>query len=347
MNQTSCKNETEYWEIMNNIINSTWIAQSTCIIAKLGIPDFLSAGPKSINEIAQHTNTDKHSLFRVMRLLSEVGIFINDDQYTFCLTELGKTLQTDHPNSLRYAAIYLCNEHHWTAWGNLLYSIQTGQSAFKKLYSKDYFSFLDENPEDTFIFNECMKRRDKIRINTIVNHYDFTECKVIVDIGGGKGGLISEILKHNDLCKGILFDKYNVTLEAYQELKDQNILDRCEIISGDFFHSIPQTGDTYILSSILHDWSDDEAIKILRNCKEALKKTQKLLIIEKILDNQPNSLFTKSMDIEMLAIFGGKERTLQEYNMLLSRADLYITKVDKLNSIDIIECQLADHFASI
>lgn len=327
-------------EVMNNIINSSWIAQCTCVITKLGIPDFLSSGSKSAYEIAKHTNCNEDSIYRIMRLLSEVGIFSYNEDNKFSLSDLGDVLRTDHPHSLKYSALYLCSEQHWATWGNLIYSIQTGNSAFEKLYGKDYFSFLSEDATASSIFNECMKQRDKIRINHIINFYDFSRYKVIVDIGSGKGELLLQILKHNPLCKGVLFEKHNVIKEAFFEIKSNKLLDRCRIVSGNFFNSIPQLGDLYILSSVLHDWNDNKALKILQNCRNILKKSQKLLIIEKILDDDSKDVFLRSMDIEMLTIFGGKERTLPEFKCLLSKAGLCICNIYKLEHLHILECEL-------
>ncbi len=341
MKEKSVTPETELWKIMNSIITSTWTAQCACIIAKLKIPDYMSDGSKSIEEIARFSKSDINSLFRIMRLLTEKGLFTYDTKSMFSLTELGKTLQSDHPHSLLYSATYLCSNYHWASWGNLLYSLQTGQPAFNKIYGKDFFSFLDENREEAFVFNECMKQRDKNRINNIVDYYDFSKYKTIVDIGGGKGELISEILKRNTICTGVLFDKTNVTAEAYNNIKNYKLLDRCQIVDGDFFDAVPKCGDTYILSSILHDWDDEKALLILQNCRQTLSKSQKLIIIEKLLDDQFDSYQTKAMDIEMMLIFGGKERTLQEYKNLLSKAGLQIITMNKLDWLDILECELA------
>lgn len=334
--------EKQPWEIINDIINRSWICQAVYVTARLGIADILKDGKQSIDKIAKLTNTDSSSLFRVMRLLSGIGIFHQEDGRIFSNTSLSEVLETTHPNSMRYAAIYLGSPYHWNAWGNILYSIQTGKSAFRYTNNMDFFTYLSQHEEDADVFNESMTKRTHMRIKTTINSYDFSNADTIIDIGGGKGTLISAILKKYPLKKGIVYDMDTVIPYAKHNLSQNNLLNRCDCISGNFFESVPASGDLYILSSILHDWNDTEALSILKNCRHAMKKDARLIITETIVSDTTEAEFSKAIDLEMLITFEGKERTLEEYRTLLKEAGFTISNIfsdlKKETELCIIEC---------
>ena len=308
-------------ETMFSLISGFWIARSIHLAAKLGLADYFDEAPKPISELATETETEPKSLYRLMRTLASVGIFTEVSERCFALTPLAVTLQTDAPNSMRYVAISQMGYDHSLGWSNGLISLKTGEIAFDAAAGMSIWEYYAQHPEDGFAFSQSMSNVGNPAGQAIVTNYDFSQFQTIVDVGGAQGSLLVEILQAHPTLKGILFDLPEVI--ANVRLDGMNI----QPIAGDFFKSVPSGGDAYLLRIIIHDWNDEKASMILRNCHRAMPDDGKLLLFEGILPprNEPSPL--KFVDLLMLLMTGGRERTEEEYRASLRSSGFELTRV--------------------
>ena len=301
-------------------------SQAIYVAAKLGIADLLKNGSKNVDEIAHSINVNKNSLYRLLRVLASIGIFVEVEERVFDLTEKGSMLRSDIPLSLRPQIMLMGDKAWWYPWGNLLESVVSGEEVFDKIFNKTYMEYLENNPETLKIFNDCMTSVSDINNPAIVSSYDFSECKKILDIGGGHGSFISAILKEYPSITGILFDLPSV-LNSIKNF-DREIEGRIEIKTGDFFKEVPPGGEIYLLKQIIHDWKDDLSIKILSNCREVMTKNSRVLVVELMIEpgNKPD--IAKFFDLHMmLTSTGAKERTKSEFSVLFKQAGLELKRI--------------------
>lgn len=292
---------------------------------KLGIPDHLANGPKKGNDLAIELKVNPQSLFRFLRLLVVRKILCEDGDNGYRLTPMGDLLRSDHPQSLRNIILY-DGEVSYRVGQGMLFSVQTGKTAFDEIFGMPFFDYLSEHPDIGYLFNDLMSSFAPERAEAVVKKYNFDQAETIVDIGGGKGSLLAFILEKCSKVKGIVFDIPTAAAEAKQYLADKKLSDRCQVIPGDFFKDeIPAGKDIYILSNIIDDWDDKSAQIILGNCKKAMDGKSKLLLIENIMpDNIADGTAVVGIDMNMLLLTGGAARTLQEYKILLAQAGLEI-----------------------
>lgn len=322
-------------QAMFQLITGYWISKSIYAAAKLGIADLLKDGSQSCEQLAQATGVNTRSVYRLLRALASVGIFAEEKPGYFALSPLGECLQTDCSGSMRSVAIALVEEQ-FQAWGDFLYSIETGKTAFDHVYGMPIFQYYREHPEQFKIFDAAMSETHGIKDRAVLASYDFSATRTLVDIGGGKGGFIATILKAYPHLQGILFDLPRVIAEVQPFAGELG--DRLHRASGDFFASVPIGGDVYILKRIIHDWDDEQALIILKNCRKAIAQNGKLLLVESVIPvgNQPCP--AKWLDLHMLAITGGMERTEAEYCHLLAAAGFKLTQIIPTSAdVDVIE----------
>lgn len=319
-------------ETMLQIMSGFWVSRGIYVAAKLGIADYLQDGEKTAVELAEATNTHADSLFRVLRMLAMVGVFEQKDGDKFALTPLSETLLTDVPFSLRPGAIAEMGEVHYDAWGNIMHSVKTGEIAFDNHFGMDVWEYFQTDSEKAQNFNKYMASSSESISQAIVEAYDFSETQKVVDIGGGLGAMISTILRANPNLSGILFDAPSVVEKSKDFLADAGVGERCEIVGGNFFESVPSGGDLYTMRWIIHDWDDEKSITILKNIRQILPENGKLLLFEAVVPASGEPHFSKFMDLIMLTMTGGRERTAKEYEDLLAKAGLKVTKVIPTNS---------------
>jgi ubiquinone/menaquinone biosynthesis C-methylase UbiE len=296
------------------------------VAAKLGIAVLLADGAKGSEDLAQATGTHPHSLYRVLRLLASQGVFAEVESRRFALTPLATLLRADVPGSLRALAIRT-GGLDWRPWGALLHSVRTGTPAFDHVYGMSLFAYLAQDAEAAQVFNDTMTMFTQRNTAAVVGAYDFSAVGTIVDVGGGHGALMAAILEASPRTRGILVDLPAVIEGARRQITARGLHPRCELVAGDFFESVPVGGDAYILKWIIHDWDDERAITILRNCHRAMVPGGRLLLVEALIpfDNEPH--FGKSADVTMLAFTGGMERTEAEYRVLLDSAGFVLTRI--------------------
>lgn len=311
---------------MLQFVMGFWMSRAVHVLAKLGIPDLLQSGPKSVEELAQATETHAPSLYRLLRALASNGLVKVESDGRYALTPLSETLVTG-PGSLRWFIISELGQEHYPAWGNLMHSVKTGEIAFDNQFGADVWKYFAQNPEDAAIFNNSMSGMTAATNEAIMAGYDFSPFNTIVDIGGGHGGLITSILKQNPQAKGVLFDADVVIDGARPRLEAAEIADRCEAVSGDFFKAVPAGGDAYVMKWIIHDWDDEKAIAILKNCRSQMQPNGRLIIVDCVVPENNEPDFSKTFDLNMLVMTGGKERTAAEFAQLLDAAGFKLLRV--------------------
>lgn len=303
-----------------------WVSQALYVAAKLGVADLLAAGPRPVEELAAATQTDAPSLRRVLRALVSVGVFTEARPGTFALTPLAALLRTGTPDSMRALAIMYAEEQY-RAWGDLLHSVQTGETAFERRFGTSYFAYLAQHPEADRVFNEAMTGWTTQLVGAVVDAYDFSPFKTIADVGGSYGTLLAAMLRSNPAARGILFDQPHVVAAAGEQLVVAGVAERCTTVGGDFFVEVPAGGDAYVLAQILHDWDDERSVAILRQCRRAMPAHGKLLVIELVLPPGEEPFFGKWLDLHMLVLLGARERTATEYDALFRAAGFALARV--------------------
>ena len=312
---------------MLQIISGFWISRAVYVIGKLGIPDLLQSGPKTAAELAAATDTHAPSLFRILRALASVGVLSSAGDGRFAQTPLSETLVTDAPGSLRWFVVSELGQEHYPAWGNLMHSVKTGEIAFDNFFGADVWKYFQQNPEDAAVFNNSMSNMTAAANEAITSLYDFSQFGTIVDIGGGHGGLITAILKKNPEVKGMLFDAPEVIEGARPKIEAAGLSDRLETVAGDFFKSVPAGGDAYIMKWIIHDWDDEKSNAILTNCRSRMRANTKLILVDSVVPETDEPHFSKFIDLNMLVMTGGKERTETEFAELLAGAGFKLLRV--------------------
>jgi hypothetical protein len=312
---------------MLQMVVGFWVSRAIYVAAKLGLADLVKDRPKTADELARLTGTHAPALYRVLRALAGVGVFADDGQGRFAQTPLSETLRDDTPGSLRAMAMVELGQEHYPAWGNLMHSVKTGEIAFDNLFNQSAWEYYAQNPEEASNFNKSMKGLTEMINGAVLSAYDFLGVNKVVDVAGGTGGLISAILKTNPKMRGVLFDLPHVIAEAEPQLDSSGVRDRCETASGDFFELVPAGGDAYVMKWIIHDWDDAKSTVILENIRKAMNENGKLLLIESVVPegNQPD--LSKFLDLDMMVMTGGRERTEAEFKSLLAASGFKLRRV--------------------
>ena len=312
---------------MLQLISGFWISRCIYTIAKLSIPDHLDNGPKSAEELAAATGTHAPSLFRLLRALAAVGVLAQSEDGRFGNTPLSETLRSDITGSLRAFAMTELGEEHYPAWGELLHSVRTGEIAFDKAFGIPVWEFFARNPDNAKIFNDAMSGMTAQANEAILSQYDFAGINTLMDVGGGHGGLITSILRAHSGMHGILFDSPQVIEGAKALVDASDVGDRCQLVGGNFFESVPSGGDAIILKWIIHDWNDEQCVTILKNCHRALPENGKLILVEAVVPASNEPHFSKFIDLNMLVMTGGRERTEEEFRALYEASGFSLTRV--------------------
>jgi hypothetical protein len=321
-------------QLMKFIIGK-WISKPIYVAAELCIADLLADGPKSIENLARESHSHAPSLYRLMRALASVGIFSEKENKEFELTPMAEYLKT---GAMRSIAIMFNAEWSDKAWGYFLEGIKTGNTPFRNAHGMPVSEWLNHNPHASKVFNEANAIKAAGSHRAIIDVYDFSDIKVLTDVGGGLGVLMVEILNTNPNMFGIIADLSSVIVETKIIIQKQNLENRCKTVECDFFKGIPSGSDAYLLSNILHDWTDEQCRMILKNCYKAMNPHSKLLIIEMIVPPGNEPSISKLLDLEMFVTTGGRERTEQEFNHLLEQSDFELSRIiPTKDNVSIIE----------
>jgi hypothetical protein len=311
--------------ILAQMLVGNQIQQAIFVATKLGIADLLKDGPKRSEELAQSTGAHAGPLYRLLRSLASFGIFTEDEQCRFELTPLASLLQAGTPNSMRTFALW-SGSVSYQAFGGLEYSVLTGKPAFEHIFGMEFYEYLAQNPEVGTLFDELMSW-NTAPIAPVVAAYDFSGVNTVVDVGGGRGDLLAAILSAHPTMRGVLIDHSRIIQSAKSVLETACVADRCVTVCGDIFTSVPRGGDAYILKSIVHGLDDDEAIRLLSSCREAMNDGAKLLLLEFVMRPGNDPFPGKLMDLLMLVGCYGRERTEEEFRSLFAMAGFRLTNI--------------------
>jgi hypothetical protein len=310
------------------MIQGLIISRTVYVAAKLAIPDLLESGPRTSAELAHLTKCHPLAVHRVLRLLAALGIFTEPVPGSYGLSPLGDRLRTGVQGSVRNWALLYDSLGGLRAFDHILEAVRTGEPAFGSAFGMGVFEFLAGHPEAAVAFDAAMSERTSVFAPTVASAYDFSRMRKIMDVGGGHATLITAILAAHPNLHGVILDLPNVVPGAEAKIKAAGIADRCGVVAGDFFESVPSGADCYIMANVLHDWNDERSIAILRNCRRAMPDGAKVLVVERMIFADPvQSIPTLLSDINMLVITGGMERTDNEYHRLFAEADLGLTRV--------------------
>lgn len=313
-----------FMQVMDKV-TGFYVSKALFAAAKLGVADVMKDEPKTAAEIADKVGAHPETLYRTLRFLVSEGIFDQLEDGKFTLGQLGYYLRTDVPDSACWWAIQQGNET-FKAWEHFLDTVKTGEAVFEPNFGMSFFSYLQQNPEAMHVFGKAMGSEGP-RDQHVSEAYDYSQFQTLVDVGGGYGTQLQTILKNNANLKGIIYDLPDVIAKLKERLGQTGLEGRFDGVAGSFFEEVPAIGDAYMLSLVIHDWGDDKASIILNNCYKAMQPGNKLILAEQVLSSDKNPSLGKRLDLNMLVMSGGRERTKEEYTALLAKSGFELTNV--------------------
>lgn len=302
-----------------------WLTHCIYTATELNIASYLNCGPKTISELAIQTDTQADLLYRLMNYLASNGIFYEHEGKVFSNNEVSSLLAQEHPQSLYSPALFY-KEVLSPNWPDLIKTLNSGKPAFEIHNGMPVFQYFKDNSKAAALFNAAMKSKSKAVIDSLLKVYDFSNYKNFYDIGAGNGYFTYAILNQYPQLSATVFELPAVVQTAKSQMPSA-FDTRCTFVSGDFFNEIPTNGDLYFLKSIIHDWSDNDVLKILENCHKAMTNNSRLLIVEPIQLPANTPDYAKAMDMLMMVITGGRERSLDEMKDLFKRGGFELLKI--------------------
>lgn len=327
------------------------LSQAIWVAVRLSLADHLKSGPMTAAQLASLTRCHAPSLYRLLRTLAAFNVLEEVEAGVFALAPQGACLCSDATDSIRDLVLLFVGDNFWQTWGALLHSVETGETAFPKLHGvKNSFEYYAQHPDESSKMNHAMTAGAQAIASAVVSSCDFTAARKIADIGGGHGTLIASVLRANPGARGVLFDFGTVVDGASGFIGRSGVADRCELVAGDMFVSLPAGCDTYLLSRVVNSCSDAEAVTVLRNCRAAMTPDAKVILIERVLPDvakaTPEDQSKMMSDLTMLVRTGGRERTADEFRALLSAAGLQVTRIVATQSLFSVIEAVAEHEAA-
>jgi hypothetical protein len=304
---------------LREMVNGYQVSHAISAAATLRLSDLLASGPRTVADLAAATGTHAPTLERLLRALTSVGVYDRGDDGRFALTGLGEALRSDVPGSVAAWAELIGRPYYQQAWAGLADSVRAGDNAFARLNGMSIWEYRASRPEELEVFDRAMTSLSSAVAAAVVESYDFGRFGTVVDVGGGRGSLLTAVVARYPAVHGVLFDQPGVVAGA-------DLPAGCRAVAGDFFESVPEGGDAYLLKAVLHDWADDESVAVLRSVRRAVPQHGSVLIVEQLLDAAPDPVRTAFSDLNMLVAPGGRERTTDEYGALLSTAGFRLVR---------------------
>ncbi len=310
---------------MMDLILAYCRSQGLGAVARLGVPDLLKEGPRSAADLAEAAECDAGALGRFLSALAVEGVFARDEQGRFALTAMSEGLTTDHPRSVRWLAAAMCDHAHWHPWGQAYDVIREGKSQTSRVLGASPWEYLAGSPEEAGRFGQAMSNMSSQAVAGITEHYDFSEIEHLVDVGGSQGTLLLEILERHPSMRGTVLDLPPVIDVTEKSMADHPLRSRVELVAGSFFESVPAGADAYMLKHILHDWPDAQCLEILRTIRKAIPANGRLLVFDALLVPEAPP-WAHWLDVHMLVLQDGKERSPEEFGALFAEAGFEMTK---------------------
>lgn len=305
--------------VLRRLVNGYQVTQAIHVAATLGIADLLAEGAKTSDELAQASGAHPEALYRVLRALAAVGVFQEGEGKAFALTPVGECLRSDGEESVAGWAAFVGEPYYWQAWGALSHSVRTGENAFRHVHGTDPWTWRAGNVEASAQFDRAMTSLSRQVLAAVLAVFDFGRFRTVVDVGGGNGAFLGSILAKYPAMRGVLFDQPHVVTGAGPVLENLGVADRCEAVGGSFFETAPSGGDAYVLKAVVHDWEDEDNLRILQTVRQAMAEGAALLLVERELGHPNEMAQNKFSDLNMLVAPGGRERTAEEYAALMAR----------------------------
>ncbi|MFI8852962.1 acetylserotonin O-methyltransferase [Streptomyces sp. 891-h] len=310
------------------LATSSWLAAAVSAAAELGVADALAAGPRPVEAVAEEIDAHPPTLHRLLRACAALDLVTEQAPGEFALTQVGEALRSDSPTSMRNFARWVGLAADRATWVGLADSVRTGDSAFERVHGQDVWDFMRGHPEVARVFDDAMTEASRQLIAPVVDAYDFGGIDSLVDVAGGRGALLAAVLAANPGIRGTLYDQPGVVEDARQTFESRGVGDRVEIRAGDIFASVPEGGDAYLLSNVIHDWNDERSEQILANCRRALPPHGRVLLVEAVMPAKGTPPATVTlMDLNMLLLCDGRQRTEEEFAALFSRVGLRLGRI--------------------
>lgn len=330
-------------QALAQMVQGKIISQSIFVAADLDIAMLLKDGPRAAADLAAASGSNEDGLYRLLRALSAIGVFEELPGRRFKNSPISEMLRSDVPSSMRAFVRWVGVATEWSAWGQLGHSVRTGKPSFDEVHGMQVFEYLGKNDAVGKIFNEAMTELSTSEGRAVASAYDFSGIKTLVDVGGGHGELLTQILDKYPSIRGIVYDLPEVIETSRDALRTDRHGEQIDLVEGSFFEKVPPDADAYIMKHILHDWDDEHCERILTNCREAVAKGGRILVVELVVTDDAASAESKVMDLEMLVMTtGGRERTREEFEALFKRAGLKLAGVTRTESaVSVLEARLA------
>jgi hypothetical protein len=314
---------------MLGLLSGYWVSQLVFVAARLGVADALAKGPRSPEDLARRVGAHPAFLRRALRALASVGVFAERPDGRFRITPLAQTLRSDRPGSLRDFALMLVDGYNWQAWGALEHALRTGGLPFDHVHGAPVFAYLRQHPEQERTFAASMASLSGMENDAVARAWPFGSLARLVDVGGAHGHLLATILRRHRKLRGVLYYQPQVVAEAERSgfIAAPGVRERCDVVGGSFFESVPPGADGYLLKYILHDWDDEQCLRILAKLRAAMAPEARVLVVEHVVPRGNGADWGKLLDINMMVIPGGQERTRAEFRDLFARAGLHLRRV--------------------
>ena len=324
-------------EQLTRMIAAAALPRAICTLGELGVADHIQPGvPQTALKLAGATGAHEDSLYRMMRFAASYGVFLETGDRAFDHTPLSAALRTDAEGSFRPAARMF--HHLFPGWAGLHHTVTTGGSSFENVFGLPLFDHIGQHPELGPLFDAGMTAFHGHETAAMLDAYDFSEIQTLADVGGGNGSLLTAVMQRYPRLKGILYDLGHVAGRARETIQAHGLESRCAVIEGSFFEAIPQGADAYLMRHVIHDWTDEQSVQILRNCRKVVPANGRLLIVEFHVSPANEPSVGKDADMIMMAYPGGKERTPEEYRALLEQAGFRLSGVTRTKSaVSVVE----------
>jgi hypothetical protein len=313
--------------VLGRLVNGYQVSQAIHVAATLRIADLLEDGPRRYDDLAAVTGSNSAALYRLLRALASIGVFREEEDNYFALTPLGDGLRSGAAEPVGPWARFIGLPYHWQSWGDLLYSVRTGETASRHVHGVSQWDYGVRHPEEGAVFDAAMTGMSHRQAAAVLASYDFGRFSRIVDVGGGQGAFLASILTKYPSTRGVLFDQPHVVASAEPVVRAAGVANRCEVVGGSFFEAVPDGGDAYVVKNVVLNWDDEQAVAILRSCRHAMGPTGTLLVIEPVLGPPNEGALEKFADLIMLVVPGGQARTRGELSSLFACAGLRLIGV--------------------